>query len=101
MADMTGMHQIEHTVAHDNGLFARALAHRLDQLVDRLDLVSVFAGKLSHAGASIPNSRTRCASPWRSILDPRVEHHATFRSQPSFAAPLPRRRSQGSSRARA
>ena len=41
MPDMAGMHHVEHAVAHDDFLLARARADDRAQLVDALDLVPV------------------------------------------------------------
>src|SRR5205085_6151624 len=64
MPDMSGMHEIEHTVAHDDVTAARARAYRIAQLVDRLDLMPEGLGQLCHATGPEPRwaNHTRVAS---------------------------------------
>src|SRR5262249_33272835 len=57
VADMTGMHEIEHAMAHDHLFRARARPDRVAQLVDRLDLPPIVAAnRLQHVPYSVPNA---------------------------------------------
>src|SRR5215468_9230957 len=57
VADVTGVHEIEHTVAHDYLFRARAGPDHLAKLIDCLDLPPIIAAnRLKHVPYSVPNA---------------------------------------------
>src|SRR5262249_41256935 len=57
VADVTGVHEVEHAVTHDHLFRARAGPDRVAQLVDALDLAPIVAAnRLQHVPYSVPNA---------------------------------------------
>src|SRR6516225_4926469 len=57
VADMAGVHEIEHAMAHDHLFRARAGSDHVAKLVDRLDLPPIVAAnRLKHVPYSVPNA---------------------------------------------
>ncbi len=48
MADVAGMHDVEHAVAHDDALLARARADDVAEFLRRLDLVAIAIEQFQH-----------------------------------------------------
>ena len=64
MADVTGVHEVEHAVAHDDLLGARARSDGSTELINSLDLAPIVpSNRLQHVSTPCSRLRTRFSSP--------------------------------------